>query len=319
MRKADEIRLKFYLSDLDIYNYYFGNISTTIRYKSPLRKDDIPSLSFYYYKDVLYWKDFGLPTTVKHDAIGFVQELYGLSREEAIDLIWQEVVEDGNVSKSKKEQPKLDKVKAVFSAIEKSISFELDYFHKAYVGLNTLDFYKVGAVEKAMINEDVIFTSTPDDPAFLYKFDGDSFKTYRPLTKNKSKKFRGNKHGNVLEGYNQLPLKADHLIINKSLKDTMVLRNIGILSINPASEGSLRGLLSKVRELNARFQTIRIMFDPDPAGIKNAKILSGLTEWETIFLDHEKDCYDNVVKFGNYFWLNQFFSKFNLSYYGIRD
>lgn len=316
MRNVNETRLKFYLSDHDIYEYYFGRISFERKFRSPFRRDPVPSLSFYKSKDVIRWRDFGLPEQKGSDGIAFVQHLFDISRDDAIYLIWDEIIEDNNIPKRLKP---LKSTSYNFTVEEKELTYELNYFRKAFINKPLLDFYNVHGVEAAKINNDCIFNSTEEDPAFLYKFGDNSFKTYRPLAVNKTRKFRGSNNGNVMEGWQQLPQKGDHLFINKSLKDSMVLRNMGILSTNPSGEGSLQFLKSKIRELNARFSTIRILFDYDPAGIKSSTILKELTGWENVFLDKEKDCYDNVVKYGNYFWLSNFFKQFNLNFYDYRN
>lgn len=316
MRNVNETRLRFYLSDLDIYNYYFGRIAFDRKFRSPFRRDPVPSLSFYRSKDHIRWRDFGLPDQKGSDGISFVQHLFDISREDAIYLIWEEIVEDDNLPKRIQ---KLRETSYNFTVEEKELTYELPYFSKAFIPKDLLDFFNVKGVAQAKINNDCIFNSTEDDPAFIYRFGENSFKTYRPLTGNKTRKFRGSNNGNVLEGWEQLPRKGDHLFINKSLKDSIVLRRMGILSTNPSGEGSIHYLKTMVREINARFSKVRILFDNDPAGIKSSTILRELTGWENVFLDKEKDCYDNVTKYGNYFWLSNFFKQFNLNYYDYRN
>lgn len=319
MLKADRVRLRFYLLDSDIYSYYFGGFNIGNKVRSPFRRDSVPSLIFYTYNDSVKWRDYGLSTQEGNDPVAFVMHLFDVTEKEACNMIWEEMVEGCNIPKRKKTIDfKKQKIPLVVTTKELE-DFELEYWNRAMVKKPLLDFYKIKSVASASISDINVFESVKGDPAFYYTFSDGAFKTYRPLTNNKSAKFRGKGNGKVMEGWEQLPFKGQHLIINKSLKDTIVCRNIGILSTNPTGEGSIDYIRTKIREINARFTNVYILFDPDKAGIAASNALHKDTGWPQIYLDKEKDCFDNVCKYNNYFYLNNFFKPLNLHYYGIRN
>ena len=63
----------------------------------------------------------------------------------------------------------------------------------------------------------------------------DKFKIYRPLA-SKYTKWRTNLTTSDVQGLAQIPEKGDLLIITKSLKDVMVLYEMGYTAISAASE-----------------------------------------------------------------------------------
>lgn len=316
MQKADKIRLKFYLSDSDIYQYYYKDFNIDRKVSSPFRKDPVPSLKFYEKDGNIYWRDFGLGDQKGNDPISFVMQLFDISDIEACNLIWEEIIEGNNIPKNKRKA--VSSKKDFIVTYRDLVPFELAYWGKAQVAIGLLDFFKIKAVDKAYINDILLFESIPDDPAFYYDFGPDTFKTYRPLVKNKSKKFRGKNNGTILEGWEQLPETGNHLIITKSLKDVVILRNMGILATAPSGEGSLNVIRNNIKEINGRFKRVLILFDYDEAGIKNSNILHSETTWQQIYIDKEKDCYDNVVTLNSYFYLKEFFKNLNIKRYGDR-
>lgn len=314
-----EERLKFYLKDEQIYKYYFGNIEIGRKYKSPLRhRDPNPSLVFRYYKNKLYWKDFGLIYDGIGDAVGFVQMLLTfendrpVTRIEAAQHIFSELVENNKAPKSVKklEEPLINFYDINYREINE---YEMNFWRKLWLTRRELDKFNVKAVEGLFRNGEFLFSSTKEDPAYVYLSDDiDSFKTYRPYTKVKKDKFKGINNGGLIEGWNALPAFGDICLINSSLKDTMVNTKAGYPGCNPTSESSFETLLKKARELNVRFKKVIVFFDNDKPGIDAAKRLKKIIGWDYIYLPDNwgiKDPSDLVKADGNYFNLIRFLEK----------
>ena len=88
-------------------------------------------------------------------------------------------------------------------------------------------------------------------------------------------RFMGNCGANDLFGYDNLPDTGDLLIITKSLKDVMVLHELGIPSIAVQAESMVFGD-SIFKELSSRFRRIITLFDFDHAGIRLTNIFRKL-------------------------------------------
>lgn len=310
-----ELRLKFYVTDALVYKTYFGEFSLGTKYHSPFRGNDpTPSFTFKAVGDRIIWKDFGLYSDKVKDGIGFVQQLFGLSRSKAVLKIWDEIVMNRGV---KLFSPPISKPLVLpydFTAAPLQ-DFELEYYKTLWMDKRFLEFFNVHSLKSLRRLDYTVWQSVPENPVFIYLFSqGDTiFKAYRPLDPNKDK-FRGQNNGHILEGYDQLPKNGEHLIINSSFKDTKVCRRLGYLGTNPTSENSLKTLLSYARELNCRFNNnIYILFDLDGAGRESTRRLMQHTGWKPIFLSGTfKDPADIVKNTGNYFELSNLFSKLPL-------
>ena len=310
-----EERLKFYVKDSQIYNFYFGDITIGKKYVSPLRDNDPnPSLVFRYFNNKLYWKDFGLSNASNNDSVGFVRELISyerseaVSRSEVVSLIYNDLVVEGKAPKGIKRPPEplLLPYEVNWEDLNKE---ESEYWLKMGLYKKDTDLFNIKGVRGFYRNCRFIRKSMPDDPMFVYLTkERDTFKVYRPYALDKTTKFRGQLNGHILEGWEALPITGDILFINSSLKDTAVIRKAGYFGINPTSENSFTTLLNKAKELNNRFKRKIIFFDNDDPGIIATKKLRQELEWETctLPLNWAKDPSDLVMRSGNYFDLNRF-------------
>lgn len=301
-----ELRIKFYLDNTEIYQFYFGDFNLSTKYNSPFRDDPVPSFMFKSMgSGTVIWTDFGLTEKVVKDGVGFVAQLFDLTREEAIDKIWTEMVLD---SKTTIKKP------TIHYPLKVPYEYELEdlrmhYYTQFHFTKEFLNFYNVYGLKILRRIGKKIWESSFDKPMFIYLFkNSKAFKAYNPLTK--EDRFRGQDNGNIIEGYDQLPRSHSHLIICSSLKDTKVVRRLGYCACNPTSENSFRTLLTKSRELTQRFSDIYILFDNDSAGINSSKYLSTITGWKVLKLpkQYSKDPSDLVMKAKNYLQLSLFFN-----------
>lgn len=105
------------------------------------------------------------------------------------------------------------------------------------------------------------------DLTYAYYFGNESWKIYRPYADRKTK-WLSNVSSDVIQGWQQLPLTGEVLIITKALKDVMLLHELGIPSIAPQSEGTLINA-EKIADLKKRFNKIYLNFDFDYAGVRS--------------------------------------------------
>lgn len=170
---------------------------------------------------------------------------------------------------------------------------EIEYWAHYGVSPDTLLKYGVYCV-KAVKFGDNGWRTTKNNPIFVYTTnDSTKFKLYRPLSADFKWLAKTNK--NVIWGLTQLPLQGKLLVITKSLKDVMVLHELGIPAICPNSE-STNISSSIIKELYKRFQYIVSFYDYDPTGIDAALKLN----IPYMFLHKSKDISDFYKKYGKY-------------------
>jgi hypothetical protein len=296
---------------------YLGEpLPIDVKINSPLPYRNDPSPSFVIRvssDDNLYWKDFGIDQeNIGFSAVAFVQEYLGVDRQAALQDILQRKKE------GKIPSPLTVKVKRLTKHLygQALRGFEVDWwYNNLWITRQELEFFRIASLKGYYRDDKLIWDSSPGMPAYYYI---EANKAYRP-TARKGNKHRGIDNRDILEGWNQLPRNADHLIIQTSLKDVVCFRKMGYLGIAPPSENSLSGLLSKARELNGRFQQVYCMCDNDAAGRAQAIKLRDLCGWAPLFCPSTKDPSDSVKKYRNYFELSEFMSKFDLNKYKRYD
>lgn len=260
------------LNEVDIYSYYAGKkIELNKPIKSPLRKDDNPSFSIFKGRNGrIMYKDFG--TDSSGDVIKFVQEVHNLRYNEALDMVWKDLVANGT---GRKPKPKYE---TVANPPKKDMDITRKYFTKTDdeywgqygISRELLGDYHVYPISSFWVNGNKSpFTYTSHDPMYAYKV-FTKFKIYRPLTTNKANKWRTNCTSYDVQGFQQLPESGNLLIITKSLKDVMVLKLFGYTAI--ATQGETANLPRAIFEhLKLRFDKIVFFYDNDNAGLEGAK------------------------------------------------
>lgn len=311
-----EERLKLYIDDSYIYTFYLGDFDINRKYNSPLRIDPGPSFQIRKSKksNLIYWKDYGLSNQLGIDAISLVMHLFNLSRKEAVEKIWVDIIESDKPLPSINLSVDITSIPYKFYYGE-LLDWELNYWNSIGIPKDLLDYYNVKSLTALYRTDKLIWKSVLNSPAYIYLYKNkiDAFKSYRPLDK-KGDKFRGQNNGDILEGFEQLPDEWEHLIISKSTKDVMTLRRLGVVSCSPTSENSFRTLLKNKDEINRRFKRKFIFFDNDEPGIKASKLLQDETGWDSISLpiNFSKDPSDLVKKDKSYKRLSSFLSNLKL-------
>lgn len=286
--KYDAYDIMRRISNERIYEHFYGeNIKPKIAYKCPFHNDSTPSMYFHKTGDIIAYKCFGCEA--KGNAIKFVQDLNNLSYRESIELIVN-TFEGKGVSKNNniisKEFTEVKLSTKIISIPRKFNSFDLIYWNSFGISIETLKKYGVFACETAYIlsgdKTTVIFNSI-ENPLYCYKFNEEHYKLYKPLNPTKKGKFYYNGPNDLFQGIEVIPETDDLLIITSSLKDVMVLNEIGYNAIAPQSENVIVAE-NVMCDLKKRYKRIVLLYDSDKAGYEFADKINKIYGLEAIFI-----------------------------------
>jgi hypothetical protein len=291
-QKYNDILTK--VSEYDIYKTYFGDFKVGQLYRSPFRKDRNPSFAVYVGRQGnLLYKDHG--TGESGNVITFVSKIVGLSNYK--DVL-NRISKDLKVTKIKETH---DVVKyttpkdTVIGIVRQPFTTtDTKYWESFHISTETLKKFDVNSIRYYVCNGVIKMVYNVNNPMFAYKV-YNHFKIYRPLA-DKHAKWRNNLTDYDIQGYKQLPKNGDLLFITKSLKDVMVLHELGYFAISPSSETTFvpTDVLNRLRK---RFKRIIVLFDRDVAGMKNSRVECLKTGLNAIFINKRykaKDISDAV-------------------------
>lgn len=294
VQKALDCAEKVFSFHLPGYTLGVGNTN------SPFRNDKIPSLQVKWSYGKWRFRDYG-SSEYKGDCIDFVKMLYSCSFNEAVEKIINDFNNNDPLRKVDshclKKINKKDSKPVELDIKERLYTFdEINFWNNFGISKTTLDRYNVKAVKFIFINKSPILAA-PFTFAFEEYKDGKiSHKIYQPL--NKENKWMNKHKWDVVQGWSQMVLKDKLLIITKSLKDTMLLAELGYNAIAPQSETSF---LKKhiLEQLKKRFEKIIIFLDNDEVGIKQAKLYSEQFNLPYIYIPigEPKDISDYYLKY----------------------
>lgn len=302
------------ITSYDIFRYYsenFKDIGKSFCSDLPGRTDENPSAQINVIKNDLLYRDFGAGKSFR--AIDYVMVKKNLSYFEALELINQDfnlglgVYTDRVLTSSKVKPVKTnivlkEKLPCIIQ-IKKRDWNEDDYNYwtkRYYIPFETLELFGVVPVSHFWINESVFVA---DRNAYCYNFywKEDNSMFYRKIYQPYSKKLKWVSNGGyVVQGEGVLPYKGNLLIVTKSLKDVIVLYNLGFTSVAPTSESSFLPNQYFLKQ-GERFSRIVIFFDTDATGLKKAKEFSEKfgVEYKYIPLEYKaKDISDFIEKNG---------------------
>lgn len=271
------------VSPYDIFFHYYGNFTVGKLEHSPFRVDEKPSFGIYVSKrnGELVYNDYRLGGG---DCIAFVKYKYGCSYTEALKIINRDfglnLIEFGkdinkDIDKAIKQKsiitnykPKPKPFFPIKIKVRNWLDRDKNYWWKKYqIKLETLKFYRVYPLTRFWIGEQKFYT---DKLCYGYFFKEGVFKIYQPLLTNTTGKWYSNIDNSIpWQGYHQLPEKADILFITSSLKDVMVLYELGYAAIAPHTE---KQIFTKdmYEELKQRFKHIIVYYDNDEAGVTHS-------------------------------------------------
>lgn len=288
------------IDDYDIYAYYMGNFTIGKLYNSPLRTDDkIPSFAIFKgRRGNLMFKDHG--SGESGNAISFIKLIDHITDQTALEKQLLKIIRstkpteirNRTVVRSTDYTVDIGIVRQPFTKID------IDYWNQFNISLDTLNKFQVFSIKYYLSNKIVKGIYKDENPMYAYKV-FDKFKIYRPLA-SKYTKWRTNLTTSDVQGLAQIPEKGDLLIITKSLKDVMVLYEMGYTAISAASETTFipEDILSGLKE---KWKYIVLLYDRDKAGIQNARKYSKQYNLPAFFINKKfksKDISDAVKNCG---------------------
>jgi 5S rRNA maturation endonuclease (ribonuclease M5) len=289
--------------EIVIISYYMGRpISYGRKYRSLLRVDNNPSIAFYPGKgdQSAYYFDFSM-SKKPQNVVSFVGEFLKIegyrnictqiNRDLKVGLLdlepdFKSVKHEGYTGEVDLNQ-KFDSFATATCVTQSFTKRDRLFWANFGISLATLKKYNVYSTAKVIMpmGDNILYQI--GCPIYTYHFGGSSKKIYMPLR-------RGTRFLNygetAIQGIDQLPEKGELLIITKSLKDVMLLSELGYYAIAPNSE--THGLdLKIVENLKERFTNVILFFDNDEPGEKASEVFSELYKIKSIFLD-KKDAKD---------------------------
>lgn len=263
-----------------IFEYYLNLPVKKGLFKSPLRKDNHPTCSYFNKAGNIYFHDFA--TNEKLSCFAIVMQKYNCTFYQALEII----ANDFGLVSSKKPTMKAIEAKNTTSKLEEdspsSIQITQKEFSKAELkwwedyGITNKILKKFGiySCKYVFLNGKLFAESTDKYPIYGYYLgkneNGELWRIY--FHYRKQFRFLSNTPAKKIQGFKQLPETGPVLVITKSMKDVACLYSLGIAACAPNSETLF--IEDKVLEqLKSRFKRIIVLFDNDRAGMFNmAKI-----------------------------------------------
>jgi hypothetical protein len=305
------------ITDYDIFKYYIkDNIIFGKAISSPLRKDNSPSFSIYKKNDKIMFSDFG--NGDYGSSIDFVKLKFNVSFKEALLIINTDFNlklaepflkpsmnyygihnKSFNISNINSEIKNID-----ITIRNYNLNDKLYWFDKYNIGVTLLKKYKVIPIKQLFMNGKLVKNYSKSNPMYGYYFGNGKWKIYSPYDTN----FKWLSNCSELQGFRQLKRKSKILVIQKSLKDVMVMSMLGYNSFALHAESVIIDN-NLVEKLKRRFKKIYIFYDFDKAGIEATIKTVKDFKFNTIHL--------NNGNLGPYDWKAKDISDF-IELYGIK-
>lgn len=299
-----------YITELQILERYCTNYkSFDSSFKSEFYNDSNPSCRIQISGNgIPYYKDYGNGDYFL--AFDYVGRKYGSNYHETCNIIANDFgLKRTNLSVTPQlllsnDVPKLVKVKSNIQVIVKPFSLiDYEYWNQYGISLSTLQFFNVKAVSHVYLNKGskhYVFEYKNNQPLYSYKFfknNTEYLKIYNPYSSTKEGKWLSNVGSDALQGYDQLPLTGDLLIITKSLKDVMCFYQLGVSAVGLQAETNKISKKS-FDELTNRFKRVILLLDNDDQGYTSTCEFLLTYDIEFFFIPTEKDISDYVKKHG---------------------
>jgi len=263
-----------YLTEYDVYAFYLNhNFKVGKPFSSPFREDTHPSFAIYPSKKSgsLLHIDHG-NKDIKGNCVHFVQSVFNITYKKALSRIYSDLIEGtlkgttrGFIEKHKHYKPYNTRINVLRQKLK---IWDIYYWSQYGVLPVDLEFFRISSIRYVGVNNRIKWYCKENDPIYSYKI-FNKFKIYRPYA-SPEKKWLSNCSEFDIQGYEQLPLSGDLLIITKSLKDAVVLYKFGYPAIAPSSENVI--IPKRIMDiLKRRFKRIVTLYDRDKTGMWGAR------------------------------------------------
>lgn len=302
------------ISEYDVFKKYCTNFKEiNVSFISDLRVSDTPNCRIHLINNnELRYKDFKMGDYL--DCWNYVMKKFYCTYYEALTIIANDFnIRNFNLAKSdlknivmandefRLKVSNIPKQKALITIISQPWNkIDYEYWNQYGISLELLDEYNVFSAKNVYLykgDKRITLSYTKTNPCYAYRFEREgtySYKVYFPLTKDKKYKwlFSGGTKDDI-EGYDQLPLSGDVLILTKSLKDVMCFRVLGYNAISLQGEGN-KLEQELVNKLLKRFDKIIINYDGDERGIIETNKLNKQYGFDYFYIDNHKDLSDYI-------------------------
>jgi len=295
------------VSNYELWKYYCHNFEEVDKsFKSELYNDKNPSCRIYCSQGgSLRYKDFGNGDNLS--IIEYIQKKYNCTFKECLTIISNDFKLNNIQLLTNKQQRiiQLDETITIKPKTRIEIQSQpftitdYNYWNQYKIPLTLLEEYNVFSCKQVYLykgDKVTTYNYTNSNPIYAYRFctDGEySYKIYFPYADKKYKWLFNGGSAKDIEGYDQLSLHGDNLILTKSLKDCMSFRLLGYDAIS--LQGETNKLESSfVARLLKRFDNIIVNYDNDTEGIRGAKRLESQYGFKYFFIDGAKDLSDFI-------------------------
>ena len=300
---APKITKNFLLSKFSqetIFCHYLG-ISTVSKklVRNTTRDDKNPTCGFYRNSsDTLILHDFA--TGEYFNCFSYVMSLYHCDYHTALNNIANDfgiITQEDKPVPVIKHIPKFEddnQITRIQVELGEFTEQDLKWWGSFGISEKTLNKYRIYSCKAIFLNGNLISRKAQHNPIYGYYFgkkDGiEQWRIYFP--QRKEMKFMGNVPTKIVQGFKQLPKTGKLLVITKSMKDTMVLHELGIPSCSPNSETQFLSD-SILQDLKQRFKHIIVLYDLDATGIAfSKKIKQEHSDLTVTLLPRDKHCKD---------------------------
>lgn len=279
------------ITEEEIFQHYLGFGSIELNnssYCNPLRNDNKPGCTFKRGTSWLFFNDHAYPEYTG-SCFHIVKRKYNCDFWTALRIVNKDFklgLDDGYIltyepttfkARARKKESVVRDDVSIKVKIMPFLEHDLNYWRTFGISKETLKLYNVKSVYKAWINDKYYHKYSRKEPMYTYLFQN-RMKLYRPFSK-KNVKWRNNCRLSDIQGLEQLTAQGDTLIITKSLKDVMVLHELGFNAIAPQSETPNFDKVL-IKELKTRFKKIIVWYDNDAPGVRNSILLTEKIEAE---------------------------------------
>lgn len=301
------------ISEYQIFKYYCKNFEELDKsFLSEFYLDSNPSCRIYISgNNNLYYKDFGSGEHL--GCFDYICKKYNINYYECLKV----VANDFNIRSIKTaiepsiivandviNIPVKPRIKSSIEVVSQNYtSVDANYWSKYHIPLQMLEDYDVFSAKFVYLHTfkgTTVFEYRKSNPIYAYRFTSYnkySYKIYFPLAEKKYKWLFSGGSQEDIEGYDNLDMSGEYLILTKSLKDCMAYRLFGINAISLQGEGN-KFAPELVQKLLKRFDKIIINYDNDEQGIKSAASLSRLYNFSSFVFEDAKDLSDLIAAKG---------------------